>query len=120
MRFPKKNYYKLFTIEYEMMRPIHFVFDIEVRKLIEVIQCNALLNFNYGIPFKYFVKAAEGEKMDEICCVYWVDHVCLGYCLLCLPPESMLPNVCFILWSVLFVFLTQGKYESPVRCISKA
>lgn len=34
-----------------MMKPIHFVFDIEVRKLFEMIQCNAILNFNYGTPF---------------------------------------------------------------------
>lgn len=34
-----------------MMKPIHFVFDIEVRMLFEMIQCNAILNFNYGTPF---------------------------------------------------------------------
>lgn len=49
-----------------MMRPIHFVFDIEVRKLFEMIQCNAILNFNYDTPFQYFVKLRRGDRRDML------------------------------------------------------
>lgn len=85
MRFPKKNYYKLFTIEYEMMRPIHFVFDIEVRKLIEVIQCNALLNFNYGTILILCKSCGGGEDGRDLLCLLGGSR--MPWLLFAVPPS---------------------------------